>query len=64
MPDHYESTGFSYAAHYRQAQSRTVISNPMDLQTMLKKAEQRHYKSKKASASKDDLDLVWSHCLA
>ena len=33
----------------------------MDLQTMLKKVKQRHYKSKKES--KDDLDLVWSDCL-
>ena len=38
----------------------TVISNPMDLQTMLKKVKQRHYKSKKEF--KDDLDLIWSNC--
>ena len=39
---------------------RTVISNPMDLQTMRKKVKQRHYKSKKEF--KDDLDLIWSNC--
>ncbi|RDX48606.1 hypothetical protein OH76DRAFT_1556909 [Lentinus brumalis] len=37
-----------------------IISNPMDLQTMLKKVKQRHYKSKKEF--KDDLDLIWSNC--
>ncbi|KAI0774954.1 hypothetical protein BD413DRAFT_611933 [Trametes elegans] len=36
------------------------ISNPMDLQTMLKKVKQRQYKSKKEF--KDDLDLIWSNC--
>ena len=37
-----------------------VISNPMDLQTMLRKVKQRQYKSKKEF--KDDLDLIWSNC--
>ncbi|KAI0752833.1 hypothetical protein C8Q80DRAFT_1351282 [Daedaleopsis nitida] len=37
-----------------------IISNPMDLQTMLKKVKQRHYKSKKEF--KDDMDLIWSNC--
>ncbi|KAI6007732.1 hypothetical protein F5J12DRAFT_830397 [Pisolithus orientalis] len=37
-----------------------VISNPMDLQTMLKKVKQKHYKSKREF--KDDLDLMWSNC--
>ncbi|KAH9922095.1 uncharacterized protein B0H18DRAFT_1121112 [Fomitopsis serialis] len=37
-----------------------VISNPMDLQTMLKKAKQKQYKSKREF--KDDLDLIWSNC--
>ncbi|KAA1476547.1 hypothetical protein DENSPDRAFT_867330 [Dentipellis sp. KUC8613] len=37
-----------------------VIANPMDLQTMLKKVKQKHYKSKKEF--KDDLDLIWSNC--
>ncbi|KAI0800213.1 hypothetical protein C8Q74DRAFT_1363991 [Fomes fomentarius] len=37
-----------------------IISTPMDLQTMLKKVKQRHYKSKKEF--KDDLDLIWSNC--
>ncbi|RPD57818.1 hypothetical protein L226DRAFT_575970 [Lentinus tigrinus ALCF2SS1-7] len=37
-----------------------IISNPMDLQTMLKKVKQRHYKSKKEF--KDDLALIWSNC--
>ena len=37
-----------------------VISNPMDLQTMLKKVKQRHYKSKKEFH--DDLNLIWDNC--
>ncbi|EED85385.1 predicted protein [Postia placenta Mad-698-R] len=37
-----------------------VITNPMDLQTMLKKVKQKQYKSKKEF--KDDLDLIWSNC--
>jgi transcriptional activator SPT7 len=37
-----------------------VISNPMDLQTMLKKVKQKQYKSKREF--KDDLDLIWSNC--
>ncbi|TBU46661.1 hypothetical protein BD309DRAFT_953609 [Dichomitus squalens] len=37
-----------------------IITNPMDLQTMLKKVKQRHYKCKKEF--KDDLDLIWSNC--
>lgn len=36
------------------------ISNPMDLQTMLKKVKQKQYKSKRDF--KDDLDLIWSNC--
>ncbi|KAI6168663.1 hypothetical protein EDD17DRAFT_1529032 [Pisolithus thermaeus] len=37
-----------------------VISNPMDLQTMLKKVKAKQYKSKREF--KDDLDLMWSNC--
>ncbi|KAF8627032.1 hypothetical protein AX15_004566 [Amanita polypyramis BW_CC] len=37
-----------------------VISNPMDLQTMLKKVKQKQYKSKREF--QDDLDLIWSNC--
>ncbi|KAJ7776048.1 hypothetical protein DFH07DRAFT_74082 [Mycena maculata] len=37
-----------------------VITNPMDLQTMLKKVKQKQYKSKREF--KDDLDLIWSNC--
>lgn len=37
-----------------------VISNPMDLQTMLKKVKAKQYKSKREF--KDDLDLIWSNC--
>jgi transcriptional activator SPT7 len=37
-----------------------VISNPMDLQTMLKKVKQKQYKTKKEF--KDDLDLIWQNC--
>ncbi|KAJ7478861.1 Bromodomain-containing protein, partial [Mycena galericulata] len=37
-----------------------VITNPMDLQTMLKKVKQRQYRSKREF--KDDLDLIWSNC--
>ncbi|KAI1790367.1 hypothetical protein LXA43DRAFT_511803 [Ganoderma leucocontextum] len=36
------------------------ITTPMDLQTMLKKVKQRHYKSKQEF--KDDLDQIWSNC--
>lgn len=38
----------------------TVITTPMDLQTMLKKVKQKSYKSKREF--KDDLDLIWSNC--
>ncbi|KAI6009863.1 hypothetical protein EDC04DRAFT_2772287 [Pisolithus marmoratus] len=38
-----------------------VISNPMDIQTMLKKVKAKQYKSKREF--KDDLDLMWSNCL-
>ncbi|KAJ7215027.1 hypothetical protein GGX14DRAFT_518637 [Mycena pura] len=38
-----------------------VITNPMDLQTMLRKVKQKQYKSKREF--KDDLDLIWSNCL-
>ena len=37
-----------------------VISNPMDLQSMLKKVKQKQYKSKREF--KDDLELIWSNC--
>ncbi|KAJ7043378.1 hypothetical protein C8F04DRAFT_1229515 [Mycena alexandri] len=37
-----------------------VITNPMDLQTMLKKVKHKQYKSKREF--KDDLDLIWSNC--
>ena len=37
-----------------------VISNPMDLQSMLKKVKAKQYKSKREF--KDDLDLIWSNC--
>ncbi|KAJ7469317.1 hypothetical protein B0H11DRAFT_1393341 [Mycena galericulata] len=37
-----------------------VITNPMDLGTMLKKVKQKQYKSKREF--KDDLDLIWSNC--
>ncbi|KAG6824189.1 hypothetical protein H0H92_007740, partial [Tricholoma furcatifolium] len=38
-----------------------VISNPMDLGTMLKKVKARQYKSKREF--EDDLELIWSNCL-
>ena len=38
----------------------TVITNPMDLQTMLKRVKQRMYKSKREF--QDDLDLIWNNC--
>lgn len=37
-----------------------VISSPMDMQTMLKRVKQKHYKSK--HEFKDDLDLIWNNC--
>ncbi|TDL22893.1 hypothetical protein BD410DRAFT_897775 [Rickenella mellea] len=37
-----------------------IITNPMDLQTMLKKVKQKHYKSKREF--QDDLELIWSNC--
>ncbi|KII95476.1 hypothetical protein PLICRDRAFT_150218 [Plicaturopsis crispa FD-325 SS-3] len=40
----------------------SVVSNPMDLQTMLKKVKSKQYKSKKEF--KDDLDLIWHNCYA
>jgi transcriptional activator SPT7 len=38
----------------------TVIANPMDFQTMLKKVKQKTYKSKREF--KDDLELIWTNC--
>jgi hypothetical protein len=38
----------------------SVITNPMDLQTMLKKVKQKQYKSKRDF--KNDLDLIWRNC--
>ena len=38
----------------------SVITNPMDLQTMLKKVKQKQYKSKLEFA--DDLQLIWDNC--
>ena len=38
----------------------TVIANPMDFQTMLRKVKQKTYKSKREF--KDDLDLIWANC--
>lgn len=38
----------------------SVIANPMDLQSMLKKVKQKQYKSKREF--QDDLDLIWSNC--
>jgi transcriptional activator SPT7 len=37
-----------------------VISNPMDLQSMLKKVKAKQYKSKREF--NDDLGLIWSNC--
>ncbi|KAJ3520663.1 hypothetical protein NM688_g9130 [Phlebia brevispora] len=37
-----------------------IISQPMDLQTMLRKVKQKQYKSKREF--EDDLDLIWSNC--
>jgi len=38
----------------------SVIANPMDFQTMLKKVKTKAYKSKRDF--RDDLDLIWSNC--
>lgn len=45
---------------HRRDFCETVITNPMDLQTMLKKVKLKQYKSKREF--KDDLDLIWSNC--
>ncbi len=37
-----------------------VIQSPMDLQSMLRKAKQKAYKSKREF--QDDLELIWSNC--
>lgn len=39
-----------------------VITRPMDLATLLKRVKSQMYRTKKAFA--DDLDLIWSNCLA
>ncbi|KAH7138022.1 transcriptional activator spt7 [Dendryphion nanum] len=39
----------------------TVIKQPMDIGTMMKKLKQLHYKSKKEFV--DDLMLIWANCL-
>ena len=38
-----------------------MITNPMDLQTVMKKVKQKQYKSK--LEFRDDLELIWSNCL-
>ena len=46
--------------HYSLKLYSTVIANPMDFQTMLKKVKQKTYKSKREF--KDDLELIWTNC--
>ena len=46
--------------HYSLKLYATVIANPMDFQTMLKKVKQKTYKSKREF--KDDLELIWTNC--
>jgi len=41
--------------------SCTVITHPMDLQTMGRKVKSKAYLTKKAFA--DDLNLIWDNCL-
>ena len=59
VPDYYDgylcSLWFVSLAHFR-----LVITNPMDMQTMLKRVKQKQYKSKREF--KDDLDLIWANC--
>lgn len=45
---------------YLPSHTHSVISNPMDLQSMLKKVKSKQYKSKREFS--DDLDLIWSNC--
>ena len=59
VPDYCDST-YGSRARMCSYSSLLVISNPMDLQTMLRRVKQRHYKSKKEF--KDDLDLIWDNC--
>ncbi|KAG6856011.1 hypothetical protein H0H87_008413 [Tephrocybe sp. NHM501043] len=59
-PDYYE--GKSRPQWQRRVLTvATVIANPMDFGTMLKKVKARQYKSKREF--KDDLELIWSNCL-
>lgn len=48
------------SSQYLPSHIRSVIANPMDLQSMLKKVKSKQYKSKREFA--DDLDLIWSNC--
>lgn len=59
VPDYYDSKSHPLLARAPYSPP-TVISNPMDLQTMVKKVKQRHYKSKKEFH--DDLNLIWDNC--
>lgn len=66
VPDYYDGACMIClpitALSYQRSSSfvSLVISNPMDLQTMLKKVKAKQYKSKREF--QDDLDLIWSNC--
>ncbi|KIK92999.1 hypothetical protein PAXRUDRAFT_26504 [Paxillus rubicundulus Ve08.2h10] len=66
-PDYYDGALSYHCFHSAALLTRdvcslcvTVVSNPMDFQTMLKKVKAKQYKSKREF--KDDLDLIWSNC--
>ena len=59
VPDYYDG-GLPSQRVLHVSNRPAVISNPMDLQTMLKKVKQKQYKTKKEF--KDDLDLIWQNC--
>jgi Bromodomain len=64
VPDYYDCESLASVLSRLKSESDVlfvkVISNPMDMQTMLKKVKQKQYKSKREF--KDDLDLIWSNC--
>jgi transcriptional activator SPT7 len=66
-PDYYDGALSNQRSHSAAFLTRdvrslcvTVVSNPMDFQTMLRKVKAKQYKSKREF--KDDLDLIWLNC--
>ena len=59
VPDYYDGKCLSSEMNDSDS-ATTVISNPMDFQTMLRKVKQKNYRSKREF--QDDLDLIWTNC--